>query len=253
MNKLQACVLAALGFTSIGIAQAQQGTQAPTTTTNPTATDRIEPGKTPTRSMDAEEAATPQPSNSQAEGTAADRTQPGKTGTGAMSGSETTVNPQPSTSQAEGTAADRTPPGKTETGAMAGAETTVNPQPSTSPTEGTAADRTAPGKTPTRTAEASGATHNKMVGANVVSADKAPLGTVSEVVFDSKGQPEFVIIAAQGEKTAVPYQAASSMMSGNQVVIDGARLEGAPKVKQGEWQSGSKSWRTDASRYWNEG
>jgi PRC-barrel domain len=222
MNKLQAYgLLAGLGLWSAAFAQAQQATQDPMPSTTP------------------------------AEGTAADRTAPGKTPTSSMS-TEGNSATQPSTAETEGTAADRSPPGKTQTAPMAGAETTVSPQPSTSPTEGTAADRTAPGKTPTRTAEASGTRGKEMMGANVVSSDQAPLGTVADVTLDAAGQPEFVVIAVQGQETAVPYRTASSMMSGNKLVMDRSRLQGAPKIKQGERRGGSTAWKNDASQYWNE-
>lgn len=159
---------------------------------------------------------------------------------------ETRPNPMPSTSDTEGTAADRTPPGKTATDTAT--DPAANPQPSTSPTEGTAADRTPPGKTPTA------ATGRDMVGTAVVSKDEAPLGTVVEVVFDAQGQPEFVVIATEeGESAAVPYRTASSMRTGNKVVMDKSRLERAPTVKQGEWQGRSGTWKEDASRYWNKG
>jgi len=167
---------------------------------------------------------------------------------------ETPPAPMPSTSQTEGTAADRTPPEETPT-RDTGADTTVGPQPSTSETEGTAADRTSPGKTPTTSGTASTSTAARaMVGATVVSSDKATLGKVVDVVFDATGQPEFVVISTeQGKAAAVPYRTANEMKSGNQVVIDKSRLQRAPTVKQGEWRSRSDTWKEDSSRYWDKG
>lgn len=169
---------------------------------------------------------------------------------------ETSPPPMPSTSETEGTAADRTPPGETPTRDQRPATETntpsdsMGPQPSTSETEGTAADRTPPGKTPTGTT----ATAREMVGATVVGADKATLGKVVDVVFDAKGQPEFVVISTeQGKSAAVPYRTASAMKSGKQVVIDKSKLQRAPTVKQGEWRSQSETWKEDSSRYWDQG
>jgi PRC-barrel domain len=131
--------------------------------------------------------------------------------------------------------------------------------PSTSKTAG-AADRASPGDTPPvsgrtarspATAEGSG---EELVGASVVTRTNAPLGQVTEVVFDSKQQPAFVIISTEDQSSAVPYAAASSMMSGDKVVIDQSRLQAAPKLKQGEWKHQSDAkWQADAARYWNRG
>ena len=94
----------------------------------------------------------------------------------------------------------------------------------------------------------------KLVGASVVTRTNAPLGQVTEVVFDSKQQPAFVIISTEDQSSAVPYAAASSMMSGDKVVIDQSKLRAAPKLKQGEWKHQSDAkWQADAARYWNRG
>ena len=159
-----------------------------------------------------------------------------------------TPTPQPSTDPAEGTAADRTPPGKTPTRDTA-RETAVDPRPSTSETEGTAADRTSPGDS--SRPGAGGARASTLVGAQVVSPADAPIGKVVDVVFDTKNQPAFLVIDSGGKQAAVPYAAASSMMSGARVVIDQARLERAPKVNQGEWRNRSdERWKADAAKYW---
>lgn len=160
-----------------------------------------------------------------------------------------TVNPAPSTSQTEGTAADRTPPGETPTRDIG--DPRVDPAPSTSRTEGTAADRTPPGETWTRNETTQA---NDLVGTEVVTRADARLGSVVDVVFDSKGQPSFVVIQSEGNTAAVPYSAATSMMSGDKVVIDQSKLERAPQVKQGEWRDTKDStWKHEASRYWEQG
>jgi hypothetical protein len=87
MNILLRCgVLAALGLTSVALAQ------TPTTQGTPP---------------------NPAPATSPTEGTAADRTAPGETRTQG-SARDATVDPRPATDPAEGTAADRTPPGQTQ-------------------------------------------------------------------------------------------------------------------------------------------
>jgi hypothetical protein len=157
--------------------------------------------------------------------------------------------PQPSTSEAEGTAADQTRPGATPT---QGAPTQMeNPRPSTSQTEGTAADRTAPGQTPTT--QGANAKGSELVGAAVVSDTQVPLGKVVDVVFDARNKPEFVVISSEGKSVAVPYSVASEMKSADKIVMERAKLQGAPKVKEGEWLKQSGNWKGESTRYWNQG
>lgn len=163
--------------------------------------------------------------------------------------STTPENPAPSTSPTEGTAADRTPPGETAT---QGTSRDV-PRPTgaaTDPAEGTAADRTPPSR-----GQAGGTMKPELVGLRVVSPENAPLGEVVDVVFDSRGQPDYVVIASEGNNSAVPFQTASSMIEGGKVIMDQAKLQQAPKLKRGEWRERSEnaSWKQDATQYWDRG
>lgn len=157
-------------------------------------------------------------------------------------------DPRPSTSRTEGTAADSTAPGETPTRSSA-QEVLPRPAPATSPTEGTAADSTPPDR-----ASGGGTMQAELVGLEVVSPSDAPLGTVIDVVFDSRGQPDYVVIASQGNNAAVPYSTASTMVEGDKVIMEQSRLQGAPKIRQGEWRSqSSRDWKSDAKRYWDQG
>ena len=61
-----------------------------------------------------------------------------------------------------------------------------------------------------------------------------------------------MVITTQGKSSALPYETASSMMSGDKIVIDKERLQGAPKLKAGEWRDQSSTgWKTDATHYWD--
>lgn len=182
---------------------------------------------------------------------------------GAAIAQEPATPPSSDPRQTEEESAGRVTPGETPTKGAARdakdldrARDANEARPSTSQTEGTAADRTAPGETATtsdRTARSPAASGGKeLVGASVVTKANTPLGEVTDVVFDAKQQPAFVIISAAGESAAVPYAAASSMMSGDKVVIDQSRLQSAPKVRQGEWRDQSSTkWQADAKRYWD--
>jgi hypothetical protein len=163
-------------------------------------------------------------------------------------------NPAPATSETEGTAADRTAPNPQATRPVAPADTQTDPRPSTNPAEGTAADRTPPGSTSTTHPGQDASQRSELVGAAVVTPAGAPIGEVVDVVFDSVSKPAFVVIASEGKASAVPYSVASSMKSGDKVVMDQSRLKSAPKVNQGEWRSSSsETWKSDAKKYWNKG
>jgi hypothetical protein len=168
---------------------------------------------------------------------------------------QTPPDPQPSTTETEGTAADRTPPGQTQTRPQQQQQQQQmqNPRPSTSETEGTAADSTPPGRTPTQQSGSATPQEGKeIVGAAVVTPADAPLGKVVDVVFGETQQPEFVIIASEGKSVAVPYAAASSMMTTDRIVVDRTRLRAAPKLSEDQWRKDSTGkWRLDAMRYWD--
>ena len=157
----------------------------------------------------------------------------------------TRPNPAPSTSPAEGTAADRTPPGQTSTQGTT-RDTMQQTAPATDPSEGTAADRTPPKDR----ARAGGTMHPELVGLQVVSPSNAPIGEVVDVVFDSRGQPDYVVIASEGDNAAVPYRTASSMIESGKVIMEESRLKEAPKIERGEWRNRADSgWKKQANRY----
>jgi len=141
-------------------------------------------------------------------------------------------------------------PGKTPT---QGAPSDTEAVTSSSATEATAPDGTAARETPAvEPGTSSGTAAAKIVGRPVVTSNYVPLGKVAEVVFDSKGQPAFVVISAQGRSSAMPYETATSMLSGDKVIVDKTRLQGAPRLKAGEWRDQSSTeWKSEASRYWN--
>jgi hypothetical protein len=120
--------------------------------------------------------------------------------------------------------------------------------PAVTPTEGDSSPVTAPAA---ESGASSGTAAVKIVGRPVVTAADAPLGKVSEVVFDSRGQPEFVMVEVEGKNSALPYAMATSMLEGDKLVLDKERLLAAPKVKESEWRNrSSNEWKNDATRYW---
>lgn len=102
---------------------------------------------------------------------------------------------------------------------------------------------------PTRVASAS----DISAGMPVQTASGELLGTVRDVVPNASGEPGYVLITKpQGGKTAVPYTTVRAMTLNGSVVLDRARLDGAPPVKDSQLQDRSDtSWQRRADEYWN--
>jgi hypothetical protein len=90
------------------------------------------------------------------------------------------------------------------------------------------------------------------VGLQVQSSTGASLGTVVDVISDSSSSsPSYVVISSAGETVAVPYSAVGSMMHNGAIVMDQARLQGAPKVRQSQLRDpSSMDWQSQANQYW---
>jgi hypothetical protein len=115
------------------------------------------------------------------------------------------------------------------------------------PSKGTPADRTAPEDRQ----RAGGTLHPELVGAKVVSPAKAAIGEVVDVVFDSRGQPDYIVVASEGDNAALPYKTANSMMERGTMIVDEAKLRSAPKLEEGEWRTQRNgSWKEAATEYW---
>jgi hypothetical protein len=83
-----------------------------------------------------------------------------------------------------------------------------------------------------------------------------PLGTVAVIVPNAAGDPAYVVINEQsGTKTthtAMPYAAVRHLVQENEIVVDGKRLQGAPRVTDRELQnSASTGWQTRTDNYWS--
>jgi hypothetical protein len=95
---------------------------------------------------------------------------------------------------------------------------------------------------------------NVSAGMPVQSTSGEPLGAVRDVVpRRASGRPGYVVITLpKGGKTAVPYATAVSTMRDGTIVLDRARLEGAPRVQDSQLQNHSDhSWERQADEYWS--
>lgn len=94
---------------------------------------------------------------------------------------------------------------------------------------------------------------NVSAGMPVQSTSGEPLGAVRDVVPRASGLPGYVVITLpKGGKTAVPYATAVSTMHNGTIVLDRARLEGAPRVQDSQLRNHSdQSWQKQADQYWS--
>ena len=123
-------------------------------------------------------------------------------------------------------------------------------QPNTNPVQGAAG---ATERTADKAREMTGDTKptDKLVGLTVETPAGEPMGSVVDIVRDKAGIPTHAVVAIDNDTTAVPYDIVSSMVRDGKVIMNEARLAGAPKVKQTEWldQTSSK-WRMESDSYW---
>lgn len=96
---------------------------------------------------------------------------------------------------------------------------------------------------------------NVSAGMPVQSTSGEPLGAVRDIVPRPSGRPGYVVITLpKGGKTAVPYNTAVSTMRNGTIVLDRARLEGAPRVQDSQLQNHTdQSWQRKADQYWSRG
>jgi len=104
-----------------------------------------------------------------------------------------------------------------------------------------------------RSTRMAAATGNVSAGMPVQTASGEPLGTVRDVVPDATGAPGYVLITIPtGGKTAVPYSTVASLTREGTIVLDRARLQGAPRVQDSQLQDPSDTrWKTQADHYWS--
>jgi hypothetical protein len=90
-------------------------------------------------------------------------------------------------------------------------------------------------------------------GMPVQTAAGEPLGTVRDVVPDATGAPGYVLITTPtGGKTALPYSTVASLTREGSIVLDRARLQGAPRVEDSQLLNPSDTrWKKQADQYWN--
>jgi sporulation protein YlmC with PRC-barrel domain len=113
-----------------------------------------------------------------------------------------------------------------------------------------------------------------LIAMPVVSADGSPLGDVKDIIFDRRGQATHLVIAygsarpqggadqipgdgktpaAGGGRrlTAIPWDAAMASLKDGQLVLDAAKLQGAPSFTPDTWPDlDDPAWSTATDTYW---
>ena len=92
-----------------------------------------------------------------------------------------------------------------------------------------------------------------LIGMPVVSADGSPVGEVKDIIFDRQGRATHLVIAStpDGKLTALPWDAALAIIKNGKLVLDGAKLQGAPGFTADAWPNlDDPRWSAATDAYW---
>jgi PRC-barrel domain len=111
-----------------------------------------------------------------------------------------------------------------------------------------------------------------LIGMPVESADGSPLGTVEDIILNPHGQATHLVIAYRADAsaasademppgvkaagagrrlTAMPWDAAMATLEDGHLVLDSAKLQGAPSFTPGAWPDlDDPAWSAAADTYW---
>lgn len=168
------------------------------------------------------------------------------------------------TSHGAASAAMASPPDSVQTPSPEEASTPPGSQaPALQPAEDATADASMPAQRRAST----------LIGMPVVSAKGDPLGRVKDIIFDPQGRAAHLVIAydtqpqssggaipdgggkpasaSDGRLTAMPWDAALASIKEGRLVLDEAKLQGAPSFTPDAWPNlDDPSWSADADSYW---
>lgn len=111
-----------------------------------------------------------------------------------------------------------------------------------------------------------------LIGMVVVSADGSAVGVVKDIIFDRQGRATHMVIAygaeprtgpaempddgkpasnSAGKLTAMPWDAALASIKDGRLVLDSAKLQGAPSFTPGTWPNlDDPGWSASTDTYW---
>jgi hypothetical protein len=179
-------------------------------------------------------------------------------------GSTSTTQPSQGTSPTETTPSAGANPSNASSEhqqGVTGKEDTYSTSPSSGANPSNASSphqRSATGKEESDTGAGSSRMHTAAAGSvtagmGVQSTGGDSIGTVTDVVPSAtSGSPAYImIVTTSGNTTAVPYATVAPMVRNDKIVMDRARLEGAPKVDVSQVQDRSDTqWQKQVNQYW---
>ena len=78
-----------------------------------------------------------------------------------------------------------------------------------------------------------------------------PLGTIQDIVFDTRGRATHLVIRHDGKLVPIPWLLAVSNIHDGILVLSQKRLDGAPGFAPGAWPDiTDRSWSAAADAYW---
>ena len=78
-----------------------------------------------------------------------------------------------------------------------------------------------------------------------------PLGTIQDIVFDTRGRATHLVIRYDGKLVPIPWLLAVSSIHDGILVLSQKRLDGAPDFASGAWPDiTDRSWSAAADAYW---
>jgi sporulation protein YlmC with PRC-barrel domain len=110
-----------------------------------------------------------------------------------------------------------------------------------------------------------------LIGMPVVSADGSAVGEVKDIIFDRQGRATHMVIAygaeptgpaempddgkpasnSESKLTAMPWDAALASIKDGRLVLDGAKLQGAPSFTPDTWPNlDDPGWSASTDNYW---
>ncbi|MGH8296927.1 MAG: PRC-barrel domain-containing protein [Steroidobacteraceae bacterium] len=90
-----------------------------------------------------------------------------------------------------------------------------------------------------------------LIGMPVVSAKGNALGDVKDIIFDRRGRATHLVVAFGARLTAVPWDAALASIKKDRMVLDDAKLQGAPSFTPHSWPNlDDPTWSAATDIYW---
>lgn len=90
-----------------------------------------------------------------------------------------------------------------------------------------------------------------LIGMPVVSEKGSALGEVKDIIFDRRGRATHLVVAFGKRLTALPWDAAMAIIRKGRMVLEDAKLQGAPSFTPASWPDlDDPTWSAATDIYW---